>query len=228
MKVNSMGERLAWARNQQGLTLQQVSERSDLAIGYISQLEKGAKVNPTLSALERLAEALHVTVEFIVGKIQPPAAETVDSLLTDSQALLVGQRFARYVAEQTPQQRQLLTGMSVEQRFAVVTEFLCREFPSAFTRPIIAFQLGLSLRFLNAVLEGGTELGINALHLFARITSIPIEFLASGEMEPVISRQVEIAPAQILPFLAAIKAAVACGVTPPQLLALIRAHSGKR
>jgi transcriptional regulator with XRE-family HTH domain len=37
-----MGERLAWARNQQGLILQNVSDKSGLAIGYISQLEKGA------------------------------------------------------------------------------------------------------------------------------------------------------------------------------------------
>ena len=70
---SSMGDRLAWARNQQGLILQQVSERSGLAIGYISQLEKGAKVNPTIDALNRLAKSLGVSVAFILGDgLEPP------------------------------------------------------------------------------------------------------------------------------------------------------------
>lgn len=66
--IREMGRRLAQARSVRGLTLEQVSVRSGLAVGYVSQLETGSKRNPTLGALVRLSGALGVSVSFLVGE----------------------------------------------------------------------------------------------------------------------------------------------------------------
>ncbi|MFC0304025.1 helix-turn-helix domain-containing protein [Rhizorhabdus histidinilytica] len=55
-----VGENFARIRQQQGLTQEQVSERSGFSQQYISGLEQG-KRNPTIVTLYELAQALGVT-----------------------------------------------------------------------------------------------------------------------------------------------------------------------
>jgi len=54
---NSIAERLLNHRKNKGLSIQQLSQRSGLSMGMISQIERG-KTNPSLKSLEKLREAL--------------------------------------------------------------------------------------------------------------------------------------------------------------------------
>lgn len=221
----SMGERLAWARNQQGMILQQVSDKSGLAIGYISQLEKGAKANPTIDALNRLAKALGVSVAFILGEVQAPPYDDRSAMLIGGQAWTVGQRFARHYDTLPKLERERLQFESVEYRFVHVVDFLCAQFPDIFTRTVVAFQLGLSVRALNDILERNCEVGPMVLDQFVSVTGIPRTFFAKGQME---SRTPDVSPAQMIQYAEAIGIAAEAKITPEQLVSIIRAfHSRK-
>jgi len=216
---STMGERLAWARNQQGMILQQVSEKSGLAVGYISQLEKGAKVNPTIDALGRLARALGVSVAFLLGEVHAPPYDDRAALLVGGQAWTVGQRFARHYEGLSPQERERIALETVEQRFARVVDFLCEEFPTIFTRPVVAYQLGLSVRALNDILSGYCEVGPMVLAQMVSITGIPLSFFARGKLE---SAPVDVSPAQMIQYAEAISMAAEKQISPEKLVCMIR------
>lgn len=222
---SSMGERLAWARNQQGMILQQVSDKSGLAVGYISQLEKGAKVNPTIDALGRLAKALGVSVAFILGEVHAPPYDDRSSLLIGGQAWTVGQRFARYYEGLSQAERSRIELEAVEQRFARVVDFLCEQFPAIFTRPVVAYQLGLSVRALNDILERQCEVGPMVLAQMVSITGIPLSFYGRGQMEV---PAVDVSPAQMIQYAEAISMAAEAQISPEALVMLIRelSHRG--
>lgn len=48
------------SRIQSGLTQAQLATKSGLSQAYINELEKGKKINPSISVLSRLAQALGV------------------------------------------------------------------------------------------------------------------------------------------------------------------------
>jgi transcriptional regulator with XRE-family HTH domain len=223
-----MGERLAWARNQQGLTLHKVSDSSGLAIGYISQLEKGTKVNPTLSALQRLAKALCVTEEFILGKVEAPDTSDIGTLLLSSQTAEIGQRFADHLRKMGPEKQRSLTGLTVQKRLAIVVEFLCSEYPERFTRPVLAFQLGLSLRALNDILEEYETPGMIMLKQLSGLTGIPLEFFAAGTLRPAPKGQRPVSMDEILRFTESIRTAIEYGISPLELTALIKKRMDRR
>lgn len=226
MTGSSMGDRLAWARNQQGLILQQVSERSGLAIGYISQLEKGAKVNPTIDALHRLAKALGVPLSFILGEVQASPYDDAGSMLINGQAFTVGRRFARYFESLTRAERDRLQLDTVEQRFASVVNFLCENFTETFTRPVVAYQLGLSVRGLNDILERNCEVGPMVLSQMSSITGIPLHFFATGQLEA--PANINVTPGQVIQYMSAISVAAEMNLTPDQLTTMIREFAGRK
>lgn len=49
-------------RTQKGLTQEEVAKRAKVTTPYLSQLETGARKNPSLPVLRRLARALKVSV----------------------------------------------------------------------------------------------------------------------------------------------------------------------
>ena len=53
-------------RKHQGMTLRELSERTGIAAGYISEIERGRKPGST-SALARIAGALGTTIDVLVG-----------------------------------------------------------------------------------------------------------------------------------------------------------------
>ena len=53
-------------RNHQGITLRELSEKTGIAAGYISEIERGRKPGPT-SALARIASALGTTIDVLVS-----------------------------------------------------------------------------------------------------------------------------------------------------------------
>ena len=54
-------------RSHQGITLRELSERTGIAAGYISEIERGLKPGST-AALARIASALGTTIDVLVNK----------------------------------------------------------------------------------------------------------------------------------------------------------------
>lgn len=225
--LGTMGERLAWARNQQELILQQVSDRSGLAIGYISQLEKGAKVNPTIDALARLAKALNVSLAFVLGEVEWMAEDGSGSG-GGSLAWQIGTAFAKHYSLLSARDRERIMLMTLEERFVLVIDYLCdsEEFREKFTRPLIAWELGLSVRGLNDVLERNCDVSALALSQLIRITGIPQHFFASGKLDAPESMQ-GVSPSDVVRYLGVIALAKQNGLSPEELSQLIR-NAGRR
>lgn len=60
----ALGPRIRQTRTQKAITLQELSERSGLSKGFICQLEND-KASPSLQALEKLAQALSVSIAYL-------------------------------------------------------------------------------------------------------------------------------------------------------------------
>lgn len=62
------GEKPAVAyRKHRGFTLQEMSERTGLAVGYLSEIERGVKPG-SVAALARMASALGTTIDALIGE----------------------------------------------------------------------------------------------------------------------------------------------------------------
>jgi len=66
----SIGKRIAARRNQQGLSQGTVSRRSGLDPSYLSRIENG-KVHPTVRTAMRIADALRISLEDLLGPSPP-------------------------------------------------------------------------------------------------------------------------------------------------------------
>ena len=67
----ALGERVRELREQQGLSQEQLAERSTLDVTYISGIERGRR-NPGLNSLNRLAKALKVALPALVTDLRQP------------------------------------------------------------------------------------------------------------------------------------------------------------
>jgi len=63
----TLGERLRRTRKAKGLTLQQLADETELNIAAISRLERKPR-DPRTSSLDKLADALEVSVSFLMSK----------------------------------------------------------------------------------------------------------------------------------------------------------------
>ena len=54
-------------RNHQGITLQELSKRTRLAVGYLSEIERGLKPG-SVSAMARIASALGTTIDILTNE----------------------------------------------------------------------------------------------------------------------------------------------------------------
>jgi transcriptional regulator with XRE-family HTH domain len=95
-------ERLKAARELRGLSQAQLAERSGFQPSAISRFETGAS-KPSFDNLRRLAAALEVSTDFLLGLVDEPTgtAASTDPLYRDFEKLTSEQRdFARrYVAD---------------------------------------------------------------------------------------------------------------------------------
>lgn len=91
------GDRLRRARNDQGFTLRDVSETSGISIAYLSDLERGVLVNPTLDKLRQLALALEVSLNELLGVDDQPRQRRLPKALQEFRALST---FRQTVAEE--------------------------------------------------------------------------------------------------------------------------------
>ena len=54
-------------RESKGMTQRDLADKAKVTQGYIAQMEKGGKKNPSLAVLQRLAKALGVPVTELLG-----------------------------------------------------------------------------------------------------------------------------------------------------------------
>lgn len=64
--INGKGPIVAF-RNHQGITLQALSERTRLSVGYLSEIERGLK-SGSVSAMARIAGALGTTIDVLTSE----------------------------------------------------------------------------------------------------------------------------------------------------------------
>lgn len=64
--INGKGPIVAF-RNHQGITLQALSERTRLSVGYLSEIKRGLK-SGSVSAMARIASALGTTIDVLTSE----------------------------------------------------------------------------------------------------------------------------------------------------------------
>ncbi len=225
--AGTLGERLRWARQQQGITLQQLSERCGRAISYLSQLEHGHKVNPTRQTVCPLAEALGVRPAFLLGEVPGPSAADRTPLVPGEQAGSFGREFRRHMASLPEEARLEIAFAMPGRRFAMVVRFLLAEHPESFTSIELAWQLGMSLSQLQEILEHGREVSHPYMEQLSRVSGVPLRFFTHGTLEEQGEAEAP-APAvqaEALRYVEAIRLALERRVSPDKLEALIRAAS---
>ena len=65
MTKENIGRRIKEARTKHGLTQEQLAEKIDITIVYMSELERGVKL-PSLTLFVNIAEALHVSTDSLL------------------------------------------------------------------------------------------------------------------------------------------------------------------
>ena len=68
--LNSVSESLRRVRQERGLTLEELAQRSGVSIGMLSQLERGVG-NPSLRTLVKIAKGLGVPMGYFLSGISP-------------------------------------------------------------------------------------------------------------------------------------------------------------
>lgn len=103
MKEDVFHERLVAARDHRQLSQQEVARRAGLPPSSISHFEGGAR-KPSLDSLRRLANALNVTTDFLLGRTEEigtaAAAQKLQQQLDKLTAydLTVAERFIEVLA----------------------------------------------------------------------------------------------------------------------------------
>jgi len=72
-EIASIGERIQRARKVAELSLNALAEASGVSKGYISQLENGGAVNPSIDTLKKIAVALGLTPQDLLAEPKRPA-----------------------------------------------------------------------------------------------------------------------------------------------------------
>jgi transcriptional regulator with XRE-family HTH domain len=68
--MTSLGDKIRMLRKNLGLTLEQLAEKTDSSKGYIWELENRDTKSPSADKLQKIAEALSTTAEFLLDEKQ--------------------------------------------------------------------------------------------------------------------------------------------------------------
>ena len=94
MTKENIGRRIKEARAKRGLTQEQLAERTDITIVYLSELERGVKL-PSLTVFVNIAEALHVSTDSLLRDDLETGKEYIyDDLTKKLERLTPKQRIA--------------------------------------------------------------------------------------------------------------------------------------
>lgn len=216
----TLAQRLRWARQEQGITLQQLSERTGRAVSYLSQLENGARLNPTKQTVEAVAGGLGVSPSFLFGESPRPPFNEQANLLVSARAFTLSLRFRRHWEALPGPTRWEIALDGPRRRFCLVVEFLLQTEPGGFSPVELAWQLGMSLGQYRAIMAE-EEVSLPFLEQMALISGVPMRFLTHGEMAELPAPP---APAEISRYFEALRLAVERALPPERLEGWIRAQ----
>ena len=57
-----IGDMIAKARKEKGMTMKEMAEKCGISIGYLSHLEKGSRDNPSKEVMENIAVVLNKSI----------------------------------------------------------------------------------------------------------------------------------------------------------------------
>lgn len=175
--LDVLPQRIRVSRESQELTKSDLSNRSKLSIGYICGLEKGGKVNPSITAILALACALNVSVSYLVGEVARPSPDSSPI------ALRIAKEFSTHLRSVQPQQRTVMQRMTVEQRFVYAVKYVCNTRSSLdIKHSVVAFQSGLSPWALRDILHHRHRVGLENVEWFSTFTGIPLDFFTKGAL----------------------------------------------
>jgi transcriptional regulator with XRE-family HTH domain len=100
--ASGFGARLRRARADRDLTLREVSERSGVSIPYLSDLERGVLENPTLDTLKKVAEALDISLNQLLGVDDQERSASYPKPL---EAFALSDHFQQAISEQSKRDR---------------------------------------------------------------------------------------------------------------------------
>lgn len=72
-------QRIRTLRTERGLSQEALCERAGISVDAVTRIERGSRV-PTLDTLERLAEALGISVTDLLGSMPPPRESKAPAL----------------------------------------------------------------------------------------------------------------------------------------------------
>ena len=78
-----LGEKIKKLREKNNMTQKQLSNKSGISVSYIQQLEYGKKENPSIETLNKIASALGVTINRLVGNKKTKTQQVLEILLKD-------------------------------------------------------------------------------------------------------------------------------------------------
>lgn len=102
---------LARARHQQGITQDELAQRSGIHQGELSKIENG-KGNPTLKTMQKLARGLGMRLEL---RFIPLDEAQIESPILDKQKLKEGVDFLREIQESVPSRFSTMTNDEIRQ-----------------------------------------------------------------------------------------------------------------
>jgi transcriptional regulator with XRE-family HTH domain len=70
-KSSFIGDHLRRLRNSKGWSQQKLAEEARLSFTVISKVEQGVTTDPSISSLVKIADALGVTLDEVVGRTPP-------------------------------------------------------------------------------------------------------------------------------------------------------------
>lgn len=87
--ASSIGGVIRRARKEQGLTLQQLAESSELSLSYLSQIERNL-LNPSVGTLKRIAEALDLPAGKLMFAAEPNTSRIAVAVMRKGQRKTIG------------------------------------------------------------------------------------------------------------------------------------------
>jgi transcriptional regulator with XRE-family HTH domain len=82
--MGALGEKVVMEREKLGMTQKALADASGLPQATVSRIERGLIAQPRVEVLKRLAGALHITVDYLVGRTQQMSA--TDTVGADNRA----------------------------------------------------------------------------------------------------------------------------------------------
>ena len=165
------GDRLRWARTQQGLTLRWIHKHDGPSLGYLSEIENGKKTEVHSDVLLTLTRLLRVTPAFVRGQVprfdEHPAACRG---LAGEVAVLVRENRA-----DLPD----WTALEPMERARQVLCLIARKSPKL-PRVVLAWVLNLELDTLDGIMTGTQPLMKELLLALEELTTLPAGFFQHG------------------------------------------------